>query len=93
MRIKLANGTDADITMDEAERIANHLKGDKWEHHMNDDGYLDRAKHNIAELVHHEHDIEDEEDGKEILAHCLNLSPKQADLLYEMIEFAIGMAK
>jgi hypothetical protein len=42
--------------------------------------------------VKHAHKIEDEDDAKAILAHCLNLTDNQADLLFEMMEFAYGWA-
>lgn len=54
--------------------------------------YLKRAKENISKLIDDMHAIETEEDAKDILQHCLKLSDNQADLLYEVMEFAIGMA-
>lgn len=54
--------------------------------------YWQRAKDNIAKLVDDpEMPIETEKDAKKILSHCLGLSCREADLLYEIIEFAIGM--
>ena len=95
MKMKAMNGTEFDVDPDEIKRHALAM-GMKHQHHdmmTAESDYYKRAKHNIAGLINYQHEIEDEEDAKEILAHCLNLSPKQADLLYEVMEFAIGMAK
>ncbi len=94
MRIKAMNGTEVDVTPEEIKKHAMEM-GMVHNHnmHMPSNEYWDKAKHNIAMLINHKHEIETEEDAKEILAHCLELSPKQADLLYEIVEFAIGMAK
>jgi hypothetical protein len=54
--------------------------------------YLKRAKENISHIIDDMHAIETEEDAKDILRHCLKLSDDQADLLYEVMDFAIGMA-
>lgn len=63
------------------------------EHESHYKEYWDRAKDNIARLVDDEvnYPIETETDAKKILSHCLDLHPRKADLLYEIIEFAIGM--
>lgn len=61
-------------------------------HHHEDPGhYLKKAKENISKLIGGQHPIETEEDAKAIIAHCFGWSDRQSDLLYEIIEFAIGM--
>lgn len=60
--------------------------------HEDPEHYLNKAKENIAKLVDDvDFPIETESDAKKIVSHCLKLSSRQADLLYEIIEFAIGM--
>ena len=94
MKMKAMNGTEFEVDPAEIKRhaMAMGMKPDNHDMMTAESDYCKRAKHNIAGLINYEHEIEDEEDAKEILAHCLNLSPKQADLLYEVMEFAIGMA-
>jgi hypothetical protein len=73
---------------------AHGIKMPGMEHeHSHHEEYWDRAKENITRLVDDEVNfpIETEADAKKILSHCLDLPPRKADLLYEIIEFAIGM--
>lgn len=51
--------------------------------------YWKKAKDNIERIA--EMPIENERDAKNILSERLGLCPWEADLLYEIIEFAIGM--
>ena len=88
MKIHDVHGAEFDVSPEEFRKHAMALgwrPTDKAE-------YLKRAKHNISELIDDMHSIETEEDAKHILKHCLKLSEEQADLLYEIMEFAIGMA-
>lgn len=53
--------------------------------------YLKKAKENIERMFDNEIIVETEADAKKALAKGLCLSCKEAELLYEVIEFAIGM--
>ena len=93
MKIKAMNGTEFEVSPEEIKRQA-EMMGMRMhsDHHYSKAEYHKKAQENISALIDHVHKIEDEDDAKEILAHCLNLSEKQADLLFEMMEFAYGWA-
>ena len=90
-QLKTTSGTMVEVDPAEIKHHAEAM-GMSFSGKMSKHEYHENAKKHIAELVEHAHRIEDEDDAKEILAHCLDLSDKQADLLFEMMEFAYGWA-
>jgi hypothetical protein len=88
MRLRDIHGADFEVAPEEFKKVAMALG---WRPSEKSE-YLKRAKENISNIIDDMHAIETEEDAKAILAHCLKLSNKQADLMYEVMEFAIGMA-
>ena len=88
MKIHDVHGVEFEIAPEEFRRVA-HAMGQRPSEKSE---YLKRAKENISRLIDDMHAIDTEEDAKAILKHCLKLSENQADLLYEVMEFAIGMA-
>ena len=91
-QIKTTSGAIVEVDPAEIKRHAESMGMIMKHSKMSEHEYHENAKKHIAELVKHAHKIEDEDDAKEILAHCLNLSEKQADLLFEIMEFAYGWA-
>jgi hypothetical protein len=91
-QIKTISGSMVEVDPAEIKRHAEAMGMVMRHSKMSEHEYHEKAKKHIAELVKHAHKIEDEDDAKAILAHCLNLTDKQADLLFEMMEFAYGWA-
>ncbi len=92
MKLRTIQGNEVDVPPEEIKRAAEAMGMIMRHSQMSKHEYHEKAKEKIAELIHHQHKIEDEDDAKEILAHCLDLDKKQADLLFEIMEFAYGWA-
>ena len=92
MKIKALNGVEFDVSPDEIKRHAEAMGMVMKHSKMSEHEYHEKTKKHIAELIRHNHPIEDEDDAKDILEHCLDLDKKQADLLFEIMEFAYGWA-
>ena len=92
MKVKALNGVEVEVSPDEIKRHAEAMGMIMKHSKMSEHEYHEKAKKHIAELIRHKHQIEDEDDAKDILEHCLNLDKKQADLLFEIMEFAYGWA-
>ena len=82
MKIKLANGQEIEVSEEEAEKLA----GEAWnEPHA----YLHRAQDNLKKMTGTHPESED--DLKDILYEAMPcLTREQADILYEVVEAAIG---
>ena len=91
-QIKTTSGTIVEVDSAEIKRHAEAMGMTMKHSKMSEHEYHEKAKKHIAELIRHNHQIEDEDDAKDILEHCLNLDKKQADLLFEIMEFAYGWA-
>jgi len=82
LKVKLANGTDAEISADEAKRIAGEM-------HNEPHTYLKRAIDNIEAVSGERPASEDE--LKEILYENIpGLSKNDVELLYEAMEAIVG---
>ena len=92
MKVHTTSGSEVEVSADEIKRHAEAMGMVMRHSKMSEHEYHEKAKENIAEIINHKHQIESEEDAKAILAHCLFLTDKQADLLFEIMEFAYGWA-
>ena len=87
MKIKLANGADAEISMEEAKRISKEVSM----HHETEtnDEFLNRALNNIEMLTGERPKTEDEL-KKLLYDKTPNTSMKQIELWYEAMETITG---
>lgn len=94
-KIMLANGSSAEITQEEAHKIASMVAP----HHkeakspvMCNEKYLEKAKKHIADKFGLDEEKINENSLKDILYKNLyGFTKEDSDLLYEVIETAIGM--